>query len=380
MVVDRHLAFSEEEYARRLAAVREHMVQRGADALLVDETEHLGYLTGFAPSATMYQACIVPLDRDPIMVLRQLDVPSFVESTWLSEHVGFRDWDDPLATVVDTLEQRGFGNKRIALELDGHFLTARHYTALTAALPEATVVDFSDVLWELRLIKSAEEIDYLRQACRIADQAMIEALDVIGEGKSEREAAAAAAAAYYRLGADNGSVGPIASGSRTESLHGGLRDHRLQRGEIIHLELVPQVQGYSARMMRPAVIGEPSAEQDDTARALIEIQDQQIAAMKPGAIGKDVDRICREGILQAGLRERYDNTTGYTLGYYASKMAPRSSDFTRIFTPDAEWRLEPGMVFHMYTTGKGLSFSETVLVTETVPERLTRLERTLFAR
>ena len=133
--------------------------------------------------------------------------------------------------------------------------------------------------------------------------------------------------------------------------------------------------------MRPTVIGPPSAEQAEAARVLVEAQDRQIAAMLPGAVARDVDRICREGVLKAGLRDRYDNISGYTLGYYGTPlMPPRSSDFTRTFLPTSEWRLEPGMVFHMYTGARGMAFSETVLVGERGPERLTRLERRLFER
>src|SRR5690606_21526706 len=160
------------------------------DVLVVDEMEHLGYLTGFAPSATLYQACIVPLEDDPIMVLRQLDVPSFTESTWIEDYIGYQDWDDPIARLSGTLTERGFDDKRIALELDGHYLTVRHYKNLMSALPNASFVDFSDVLWELRLLKSPEEIDYLRKASAVADEAMLRTIEAVGEGVSEREAAA----------------------------------------------------------------------------------------------------------------------------------------------------------------------------------------------
>ena len=79
-----------------------------------------------------------------------------------------------------------------------------------------------------------------------------------------------------------------------------------------------------------------------------------------------------------GLRETFDNITGYTLGYY-SHATTHTSDFTRIFHPQAEWCLEPGMVFHMYVSAAGASFSETVLVTEKGAERLTRTPRRLLA-
>ena len=184
---------------------------------------------------------------------------------------------------------------------------------------------------------------------------------------------------FLELGADTGRAGVITSGTRASSLHGVLGSHRLERGDILHMELVPQVHGYSARIMRPTVIGVPSAPQIDAARTLLDIQDRQIAAMKPGAVAADVDRLGRDGVLAANLRDRYDNATGYTLGYYAP-WSPRTSDFTRLFIPTATWALEPGMVFHMYVSALGLAFSETVLVTDAGAERLTRTERALFVR
>ena len=100
--------------------------------------------------------------------------------------------------------------------------------------------------------------------------------------------------------------------------------------------------------------------------------------MVPGAWARDVDAILRRGRGRAGLRPDYVNNTGYTLGYYF-EQAPRSSDFTRLLHRRCDWRLEAGMVFHMYTSAAaGIAFSETVHVTPQGPERLTTTERRLF--
>ena len=146
---------------------------------------------------------------------------------------------------------------------------------------------------------------------------------------------------------------------------------------MVHIELTPRVGGYSARLMRCAVVGTAPEGLEAAAVALRELQDRQIAAMRPGAVAEDVDAILREGLLASGLRPSFDNISGYTLGFYAS-AGPRTSDFTRIFHPGARWRLEPQMVFHMYASAQGASLSETVLVTEQRPERLTQLPRTLI--
>jgi Xaa-Pro aminopeptidase len=377
---DARLVFSRAEYEDRLRVVRREMAARGLDVVIVDETEHLAYLAGWHASGSRYHCCLVPLDGDPVMVFRRLDERAFLERSWLREYVCFSDSEDPVEAVVRTITARGWAAARLGVETDSHYLTVQTYEALRRALPRATLVDFGTVLRELRLRKSPREIEYLRHAASIAHSAMRDAVAAVGEGLSEREAAIAASRTFLQLGADTARTGPITAGRRSGTLHGLLGDHKLVRGDLLHMELVPSVNGYSARLMRPTVIGPPSAEQADTAARLIEIQDDQIAAMKPGAVARDVDRVCRARVLEAGLRESYDNFTGYTLGYYGATHPPRTSDFTRAFVPTADWVLEPGMVFHMYTGARGMSFSETVLVAESGAERLTRLERRLFIR
>jgi Xaa-Pro aminopeptidase len=381
MQIEPELLFTREEYAERLNAVRVEMHRRGVDVLLIDESEHLFYVAGWHASGSRYHACIVPVDRDPIMILRRLDEPGFLERTCLHDYVVCDDTENPIEVLARTLERHGWDRQRIGVETDSHYLPVQRYEAIKTALPKAIFLDFAGVLWELRLRKSPQEISYLGQAASIADRAMAEAVAAAGEGRTEREVAAVASATFIRLGADSGRTGPITSGPRSGSLHGGLGSRRLAAGDILHMELVPTVGGYSARLMRPTVIGSPSKEQEETARALIGIQDQQITAMKPGAVARDVDRICRAQVLAAGLRDTYDNFTGYTLGYYGGTYwAPRTSDFTRAFLPTAEWVLEPGMCFHMYTAARGMAFSESVLVTERGPQRLTQSDRNLFIR
>lgn len=371
--------FPPQEYAERLVRLRDEMRARDTAALIVDESEMLHYFSGFAISQNLYRALVIPLDGEPVMVVRRLDEAPFLAASWLERRRAFLDTEDPVAVVAEVLAAGGWSTARLGLDLNSYCMPAKRFEQLRGLLPQAAFVDFSDVLRPLRLRKSAREIDMLRRAAAIADVAMRETIESLAPGSSPRDAAAVAAAAFVRHGADSGRTGPITSGEGWNFLHGALHDEPLSPGDVLHMELVPKVDGYCARLMRPTVIGEPSAALRAAASTLIELQDRQIAAMHPGALGRDVDAILRDGAVAAGLRDRYENNTGYTLGYYF-EQAPRTSDFTRVFTPEADWRLEPGMVFHMYTSAKSLAFSETVLVREDGPERLTRLARELFVR
>ena len=370
------MLFPENEYAERLRRLRAIMAERDVEMVIADEAEMLHYFTGFAISENIYRAVVIPMQGTPTMIVRRLDEQPFLNVAWFDNRRAFHDLEDPVTIIADVIKSGGA--KRIGLDMNSYCMPAKRFNHLTGLLPGITFIDFSDAFRPLRLNKSPREIEVMRKAAAIADTTMLRAVAAAVPGASSRTAAAVASSSFIELGADFGRTGPITVGRGWNFLHGKLSDDPLQLGDVLHLELVPKVSGYCARLMRPAVMGAPSAELSEAAAGLIEIQDRQIAAMVPGAVASEVDAIMREGAVDAGLRDDYVNNTGYTLGYYF-EQAPRTSDFTRLFTPEAGWRLEAGMTFHMYTSAvAGIAFSETVLVTEDGPECLTKIERKLF--
>ncbi len=372
------MLFPQAEYEERLGRLRALMAERDVAVVIADEAEMLHYFTGFAISENLYRAVVIALNGAPTMIVRLLDEQPFLKAAWFHNRRTFDDLEDPVVVTAQVIEAAGSAAGRIGLDMNSYCMPAKRFQHLTALLPGVTFVDFSDVFRPLRLKKSPREIAVMRKAAGIADVTMRRAIAAAVPGASSRTSAAVASASFIELGADFGRTGPITVGRGWNFLHGKLSDDALQPGDVLHLELVPKVNGYCARLMRPAVMGVPSAELQDAAATLIEIQDRQIAAMVPGTVAGEVDAILRQGVLDAGLRQDYVNNTGYTLGYYF-EQAPRTSDFTRLFTSAAEWRLEAGMTFHMYTSAAtGIAFSETVLVTDDGPERLTKTERKLF--
>lgn len=371
-----NLAFTRSEYNERAQRVRAEMRRRNIDLLLVDQTEFLVWLCGFSISENMYRACLLPLEGEPVMVLRAVDLGPFLENSWVTENVAFADWEDPIAVLAKTMAARGWDRAGVGLDEDSYCMPLRRFKQLRAALADARFCDFSGVLEQLRARKSPQEIAYLRRAAEIGDVALAAALAATGEGRTARDAAAAVHQVFMAEGADTSRAGIITSGTGDSFLHGNLHAHPIRQGDVLHLELLPLINGYSARLMRPAVVG-PAGERAAMARTLIEAQDRQFEAMAPGRTAGELDAIARDAILSAGLRSQYLNITGYTLGYFPLST-PRTSDFTRVFLPDAKWVLEPNMVFHMYVSAAGVAFSETVRVTETGCELLTRSPRRLF--
>jgi len=371
------LLFSRAEFDQRIARLRERLRAADVDVALFDEIEAMFWLSGYGNSENRWRCVGIPTDGEPFFMIRALDAGPCRQRTWISDIPHFRDWEDPLALLHDTLAARNLEGARIGLDFNSYGMNLARFARLKGALPRASFIDLGPVVWELRLIKSPAEIDLLRGAAAIGDEAMRRTAAACRAGASQRDAARVAVAAYVELGADPGPPGPISAGRGWDFLHAHLEDAPLSSGDVVHIELTPRIHGYSARLMRCAVVGRPPAELVRACERLRGLQDRQIAAMQVGTSAGDVDAILRDGLLNDGLRESFDNISGYTLGYYAA-AGPRTSDFTRMFHPGAAWRIEAGMVFHMYASAAGTSLSETVLATAAGPERFSKLPRELF--
>lgn len=370
--------FPREEFAGRVARARLAMAEAGAELLLVDHAEFLAWLTGYTVSETLYRAAFLPREGEPWFVLRELDAGPCRDACWFGDIVGFSDMAEPHQVMAEEIRRRGFAQARIGADHASYGFTAATHERFATLLPNARFVDLPHVSDVLRAVKSPAEIVLIAEAAAIADKAMAAIAARALPGISPREAAAVAAACFLENGADTGETGPIVPGvGDHEFLHGVMTAQLLADGDILHVELIPKRRNYSARLMRPVLIGADRRGLSPLAERLVALQDRQIAAMRPGALACEVDAILRDAVLTERLRPVYDNVTGYALGLYG--RTPRTSDFSRVFLPNARWRLEAGMVFHMYVSAGGLGFSETIVVEAGGGRRLTSAPRALLS-
>lgn len=366
-------------FAPRMARLREAMAAEGCDAFLADHAELIAWIGGYTVSETLYRAVIVPMEGDPCFVLRSIDAGPCRSGVWFDKVATFDDHEDPHGAVANALAANGLTAARIGVDPASYGHTVATAQRLGELLPDARFVALPGLSDRLRACKFADEIDAIAAAAAIADRCMLGLEGHVPPGRTVREVAAAAAAAQLWLGADDGGPGPIlvsgghGTGGHVDFLHGSGLDRTLMPGDILHVELTPRVGNYGARLMRPVFVGDPPAGARETFQQLAELQDRQIAAMRPGAAARDVDALLRTAVLDAGLRADYGNVTGYAMGLYA--RTPRPSDFSQSFHPGADFRLEAGQVFHMYASARGVAVSETVLVTEGEPRLLTTCPR-----
>jgi len=374
--------FDVAEYRERLRRTQDEMAKHDLPVLLLHQPENILYLTGFYTTGYFsYHALAVPRSGEPTLILRDMEIPAARSSSWVKSHTIYADAADPVPVWLDAarraLDGLGLAGGRIGVDEHSWFLTVERWKMLQALLPKATLVREPRIVDQLRLIKSSREIDYLRQAARQVEVGIRAGIEAIAPGVTERMVAGAVFNALVGAGSGLPLSGIIMSGNRTDQLHGDYSDRSLEQGDAVYFELQGIHQKYWARLMRTAVVGQPTDDQQRIAETIIRIQDEAIALMRPGTPAGVVDRACREPLLASGLRETYTNRAGYSLGL---NYRPSAGEFIREFVPGVEWVLETGMVFHMLMMAAGMGFSETVLVTDRGPERLTRMERKLFSR
>lgn len=367
--------FERAEYEARIGRVRSALVERDADALLAFQPETVTWLTGFFTRGYGSMQCaILPVDGAPLLVCRDVE-EYYVQTTSVFPDCRlWRDEDDPVSVVARAVRDRAGAGCRLAVERNAWLLSAARFEALSGLLPDVKWRDESALAGRMRLVKSPAEIEFQRRAGRAAEAGMQAAIDTAGVGVSERELAAEICAAMIRAGSDLPGPGVLSSGERAFHLHGGYSDRVLQRCDQVQIETTPCVNHYHARFMRPIKIDGASQEEVETVSRLIVIQDEALSEVRAGVPASVPDRIYREGVLGAGLRERYTNKTFYSVGLLLQPSGGEPLEAA----PGCTWRFEEGQTFHTYVLAQGFGMSETILVTGDGYERLTRFPRQLF--
>jgi len=367
--------FDPAEYRARLARVQAALRARGLDAMLAFLPETVTWVTGYFTRAYgTFQFAIIPAEGEPTLFARDVEAYYLDSTCVFPDRVLWTDSDDRLAVAVGAVTSRVGKAAAIGVEKGAWVLNAARWEAIAAALPGARIEDTSDLVADMRKIKSEAEIAYQRVAARAAEAGMRAGIDTAGAGVSEREMAAEICAAMIRAGSDLPGPGVLSSGERAFHLHGGYSDRVMQRGDIVQLEVTPNNHHYHARFMRPIRVAEASDADVALAEKLIGIQDAAIAAVRPGVPATLPDAIYRDGVLSAGLRETYTNKTFYSVGLL---LQPNGGEPLEAH-PAATWAFEENMVFHTYVLARGFGMSETIRVTAEGAERLTNFDRQLF--
>ncbi|MFP7571079.1 M24 family metallopeptidase [Marivita sp. S2033] len=389
-----NVAFTLPEYKRRISLTRGAMEAAGLDAIFVTDPSNQAWLTGYDGwSFYVHQGVLLRHEGEPIWWGREMDLPGGQRTCWMS-HDNIRGYADhyvqsiarhPMLDLAALIKDLGLEEAQIGVEMDNYYYSAKAHQVLTAALTEATIHDATALVNWQRLIKSEEEIAFIRKAARISEKVIETAIARAAPGVRKNDLVAdiyhAGITGVDDIWGDYPAIVPITpSGLDATAAHLTWNGDPMRDGEATFFELSGCYRRYHAPISRTVYLGTPTQEVRDAEKAQMDGIEAGLDAARAGNRCCDiangfVDTLKKHGIHREGR-------CGYPVGL---SYPPDWGERTASIRWEDETVLEPGMTFHfmpaLWMDTWGLETSETILITETGrAETLCNVERKLFVK
>ena len=372
------MLFTKEEYKSRLKKVQKSMQDKGIELLISQDTNNMNYLTGYDAWSFYYAQCVIVHvnAEEPLCFVRAQDAGGAYIKTYLKdENIIVYDekyihvWPiHPYDRLIEIIKERKWDNLSIGVEMDSHYFTAYSYEKLKNGLPNAKIKDCERLVNWVRLVKSDEEIKFMKIASQITQLGMKTAFEAINPGVRQCDAVAKI---YSTLisgtkehGGDYSSIVPlIPTGKGTSASHLSWTDDKFVEGEASIIEISGVYKKYHCPMARTVLLGKPDQKKIDTMKRTREALQAGIDVTKPGNTADDVAQAFWKVLDKYGIEKK--SRTGYSIGI---GYPPDWGEHTLNIQKGDKTVLQKNVCFHMIAVMQfgewGVESSESIRVSE----------------
>lgn len=350
--------------SKRVAKLRDELKKRDIDAIFVESTANRRYLSGFTGTAgslfiTETKAYLVTDFRYVEQAKKQC--PSFEVVESLSRY-------DAIGELASKTEV-----KTVAFEKD--HVTYTQYEWLKKHV-SAELLPVSGIVENIRLIKDEEEIEILKKAAKIADEAFLHVTKQMKSGMKEREVRDELEFFMRKKGADGSSFDIIvASGWRSALPHGVATDKVIEKGELVTLDFGAYYEGYCSDITRTVAMGEPSSQLKEIYEIVYEAQIHAVNTIGPNMIAKEADETARSIIERKGYGTYFGHSLGHGIGMEVHEGPRLSQREKTVLQPGMVVTVEPGI--YVPDVG-GTRIEDDIVITADGNERLTTSTKELI--
>ncbi len=359
-IVDMKLAVPD-----RLARLRAALAAANLDAILVNQDLNRRYLTGFTGSAGW-----VMVGREAALLatdFRYYEQVALESPDYELVQVSNRGLPEVLPAMLARTGQ--LDRQRVGFEADAAIYA--DVQAWTAAAQNVEWVATQGLVLGLRAVKDAGEVEALRAAVHLGDEALAVVLPQLRPGMLEREAAWLIEAYMRQHGAESASFETIVGGGPNGARpHAHAGDTPLPAGEPIVIDMGARLGGYCSDLTRTVCLGQPN----DPARfweiynLVLRAQLAAEAFARPGVSGKDVDSVARDLIAAGGFGDQFGHSLGHGVGLAVHESPRFSQIYPGLLEAGNVVTVEPGI----YVPGwGGVRIEDMILLTADGAEVLT---------
>ena len=349
---------------KRVQAFLDKMQEKELDGIIINNLKNVYYLTGFwGSNGTIF----ISRDRQILVTDARYIIAAKQEVTGFEI---FADRDE-LAAIAKIAKDMGLS--RIGFEDE---ISVSYYHRMQTAFEGLELVPQTQFVEALRMIKDETEIETIRKACSISDQAFHDALEFIKPGKTEIEIANFLDFRMRELGAAGLSFDTIlASGINSSKPHAHPMHKPVELGEAITMDFGCLYEHYVSDMTRTIYLGHVSDEQAEIYNTVLKANQALIDQAKAGLGFRDFDKIPRDIIVEAGYGEYFTHGIGHGIGLDIHEEPYFSQTSTEVIKSSMVLTDEPGI----YIEGKyGVRIEDDILITDKGCELLTLAPKELI--
>lgn len=326
-----------------LQKLRAAMGAAGYDALVALSIDNVTYSAGFlVPShaSNRFRRTITVLagERFGTQIVVNVEENLARQRSRFADVRAYNQFtQDPADVLADVLVEAGVAEGRIAIELD--YMPARDYIRLVQRLPKARLEECKEIYFQTRMLKTDAEVAILRRVGTLTDRVVGDVLRAIRPGMTEKAIGRLIVNLLLEGGADNLKY-QVGSGARSGIINCAPTDKPIERGDVLRIEILGELDSYRSNVTRTAVVGTPTAEQRRIWQVMIAARDTCKGMLRPGTPVADLYRaylrVCRDGGIEPSLK-----FLGHGIGQTIHEEPYITDSREIVFAPNITFTMEP---------------------------------------
>ncbi len=352
----RYPDFPKQEFDDRYARARAMMAEQNIDALLITEKLNYAYFSGHRSCQNPIDKIrsymfILPKDDEPTLITMPFEVAQVEETTYVDNIKTIGGLTGHPEFIAETLKAAGLGRARIGAELGREqYLGISHdgLHEVMSMIPGAEFVDAAQILLDLRVIKSPQEIAFLRKAAELNAQAQVDTFAQVRAGMTENEVATILRTRLFELGAEDLTLLCVVSGATPST---GIvllpTDRVITKGETVGLDVGVTYKGYCSDLARTASVGAPSEELSEFYGFVMDLRHNCNMQLRPGKSPADVVRVCDETLAERGMKTMGVGRVGHGVGVETTEYPSLAAFETVTFEKGMVFACNPNFANHL---------------------------------